>query len=77
MLELERRMMKAMNGGDPIKIVKSIKLPNGETITNEHVCECNPLGVSPELQRKHIKHAVTALQKLLMEKEGPNAYILN
>ena len=70
MKELEKQMMKAMNGGDPVKIVKKITLPNGKVIHNTHVCDCNPEGVSTEIQRKNIKHAVTEIQKLIIEKEG-------
>lgn len=70
MLELEKQMLKSMNGGDPVKIVKKITLPDGEVIEAEHVCDCNPDGVTDEVQRKHIKHAVTEIQKLLIEKNG-------
>ena len=70
MKELEQQMMKAMNGGDPVKIVKKITLPNGKIIHNTNVCDCNPEGVSTEIQRKNIKHAVTEIQKLLIEKSG-------
>ena len=41
-----------------------------DIIDSTNVCDCNPNGVSPEVQRKHIKHAVTEIQKLLVEKTG-------
>ena len=32
MTELEKQMMKAMNGGDLVKIIKKITLPNDDII---------------------------------------------
>lgn len=68
--DLETHMLKSMNGGPPVKITKKVNLVNGEEGTIDHVCDCNPNGVPPEIQMKHIRHAVTEIQKLLIEKEG-------
>ena len=70
MSELELHMGKAMIGDPIIKITKKMKLASGDFKEVDHYCECNPDGVSADIQMKHVRHAITEIQKLLLEKEG-------
>lgn len=71
MKEVEKQMLKAMNGGPDVIIEKKNSI--GEL--QSHTCDCNPKGVYPELHRKFIKHAITEIQKFYLEKEGNGADI--